>query len=105
MALTFTESTRFVVGDRVAVSGKVTFDSSYPTGGEAVTASLFGLPGGSISHIVLGVPDVVTKNVRWDRANSKLLVVVEDGTSGIEAEAANASDQSAVDVEVLVFGK
>jgi len=31
--------------------------------------------------------------------------MVEDGTSGIEAEAANASDQSGVtDVQLIVFG-
>jgi hypothetical protein len=46
---------------------------------------------------------VVTKHVRWDRTASKLVIFIEDGTSGISAEAANASDQSLVTVEVLAF--
>lgn len=103
MALTITERERFVAGDRTFVAATVTFDSSYPTGGEAIAAADFGLRS-HIDWVIPNKPDVATKDVWWDRANSKLMILVEDGTSGIEAQAANASDQSAVDVEVLVIG-
>lgn len=43
MALTYTEATRMVIGDRKMVITKVTFDSSYPTGGEAIAPSDVGL--------------------------------------------------------------
>ena len=43
MALTFTEKKRAKLGNAYAVSADITFDSSYPTGGEALAASAFGL--------------------------------------------------------------
>ena len=103
MAITVTERERFVAGDRTFVAATVTFDSSYPTGGEAITPANFGL----FSHIdwvLTNKPDVATKEVWWDRANSKLMILAEDAVSGIEAQAGNTSDQSAVDVEVFVIG-
>lgn len=110
MALTFSEAADalrpfHVVGDLKLKFVRVTFDNSYPTGGEAISPSDFGM-----SRIVFVSPgaisDVATKHVRWVEAAGahKLQIMVEDGTSGISAEAANASDQSAVDVNVMVFG-
>lgn len=94
---------RFGRGNVVAFACKVTFDNSYPTGGEAIAASDFGLS--TIAFVAVNAQSgVVTKFVRWDSANSKLLIYIEDGTSGISAEAANASDQSAVTVDLLVIG-
>ena len=41
-----------------------------------------------------------------DPSTGKLVINVEDGTSGIMAEAANASDQSTVvDVQFIAFGE
>ena len=104
MALTVTNETRSVVGDLVLVTGTLTFDSSYPTGGEAVAASSFS---NFIRLDFLGLnahTDVATKLAVWDRSNAKIILYVEDGTTGIEAQAANTSDQSAVSVEFLAFG-
>lgn len=105
MALTFTKYVADNVplyGDVQAWAGKVTFDSSYPTGGEAIAASDF-----SANEILFvsvnAITDVATKHIRWDRAASKFQLFVEDAISGISAEAANASDQSAVDAEILVL--
>jgi len=105
MALTIANEDRWISGDRVNVTATVTFDNSYPTGGEAIAASDFsGLS--QIDYLSVNAhSDVATKDVVWDRTNSKLLIYIEDGTSGIEAEAGNTSDQSAVDVEVHVIGK
>jgi hypothetical protein len=108
MALTFTAATnaqrpKNVLGDLAAVFRTVTFDSSYPTGGEAITAADFGLQ--TIVWVsVNALSDVATKHVRWDPTAGTLMILIEDGTSGISAEAANASDQSAVDAQVLVLG-
>jgi hypothetical protein len=92
-----------VFGSEKVVRGTFTFDSSYPTGGEAVTAATFGLS--YLSWLQLdNISDVVTKHARWDRANSKIMLFIEDGTTGISAQAANASDQSAVDLNMMAFG-
>lgn len=108
MALTITAATnaqrpKNILGDLAAVFATVTFDSSYPTGGEAIAASDFGLQ--TIVWVnVNAQTDVLTKHVRWVQSTSKLFIAVEDGTSGIEAEAANASDQSLVSVQLMVLG-
>ena len=43
MALTYTEKKRAKMGNAYAVLADITFDSSYPTNGEALAASVFGL--------------------------------------------------------------
>lgn len=102
MAATASISTRTVFGDQQVKFATVTLDSSYPTGGEAVTPALFELT--QINEVIIHSTSVATKRAVWDSANSKIKLFVEDGTSGIEAEAANTSDQSAVSVQVIVFG-
>ena len=99
-----TAAKRFVMGDRRVVFADVTFDSSYPTGGEAIVPADFGLDT-QIDHVVTN-PTLDGKNqVAYDHANKKLLVLFEDQTSGKHAEAASESDQSETVVRVLVFGK
>ncbi|MCB7129662.1 MAG: hypothetical protein J3T61_09010 [Candidatus Brocadiales bacterium] len=85
---------------------KVTFDSSYPTGGEAIVAANLGL---TTLREVLAVqtiaPVVADFTVRWDRANSKLFISEEDGTSGINAQAGSASDMSAIIALITAIGE
>ncbi len=107
MALTLTETTQGVMGSIRFWLGTIAFDSSYPTGGEALAAS--DVPGMSTSVqgvlVDSGSAGVATKRIVWDPSAAKFVIFVEDGTSGIEAEAANTSDQSGVvDVQVMVFG-
>lgn len=107
MALTFTKDAEGVMGDRRYWMGRVAFDSSYPTGGEAVAASDFGFDV-SLDSVIVGAGSalVFTKIVRWDPSTSKLTIGVEDGTSGIEAQAGSTSDQSGVvDVPIVAFGR
>lgn len=107
MALTFTKTVDGVMGDQRYWIGTVAFDNSYPTGGEAVTASDFGFDV-TLNAVVVGSQSslVPTKVVSFDPSTVKLVINVEDGTSGISAEAANASDQSGVvDVQLLAFGE
>ena len=109
MALTVTERSVVWGGGPASkepknlVAATVLFDSSYPTGGEAISVADF--PSlGSLDEIIVGSSNVATKNAVWDKANSKLKLVIEDGTSGVEAEAGSTSDQSAVTVTVMAIG-
>lgn len=107
MALTFTKNSSGVMGDKRYWAGTVAFDASYPTGGEAVAASDFDSISTSVEFVMVGAQSslVPTKVVSYDPSTAKLVINVEDGTSGISAEAGNASDQSGVvDVQILAFG-
>ena len=80
----------------------VTFDSSYPTGGEAFTASDLGLNVvDSASVEVKSVAGTVNvANVFADLANSKLIAYDET-----PAQVANAADLTDVVVRVTAHGK
>lgn len=102
MALT---CTRFIpdniplYGDLYEWVGKITFDASYPTGGEpfsAVTDLGFNTGAAIVFVGVESQSGVLTKHVRWDRANGTLFIAIEDAISGIEAQAGSTTDQSAV---------
>jgi hypothetical protein len=103
MALTATINDRDVFGSHQVRFATVTFDNSYPTGGEIPTAALFELQ--EIKNLVVHSADDAKYRPVHVPATGAIKLYVEDGTSGIEAEAANASDQSAVNVEVMVIGK
>ena len=83
MALAFSVRSNFVVGNKRMKIVDVTFDSSYPDNGEAITAANFGLR--KVDQIICG-PAVASDGstavlISWDRANSKLLAF-ESGASG-----------------------
>ncbi len=84
------------------VYASVLFDNSYPTGGELMIADDFGLTG--ITTMVAGGVDDAKYHATFDSAAKALKLYVEDGTTGIEAEAGSASDQSAINVPVIVRG-
>lgn len=101
MALAFSKIAQYSDGPYTKAVYDVTFDSSYPTGGEAFTAANFGL-----NNVVYGTADVKSvggtvnvANVYVDRANLKLKVYDET-----PAEAANTSDLSTLVVQVQVVG-
>lgn len=96
MALSFTEHAQWIAGDKQFVAGEITFDSSYPTGGEAVASSIS--PHLEQVTSVLAFPSGAEVPV-WDNANDKLLLYTADGT-----EATNTSDQSGVSVFALLIG-
>lgn len=99
MPLVFTERTRDVVGSRRRVAGSLTFDNSYPTGGESYDASIFGLS--LLDEVfVAAFPAAGAKLVAHDVTNKKVKVF-----TAISTEAAASSDQSTVVVDVMAFGK
>ena len=102
MALTVTKVTKNVVGAQYEVIADVTFDSSYPTGGEAFIPNDVdkSRPTSDVFHFVAitGNDATIADNriVTYDHTNKKLVVF-----TAINTEATNASDQSAVKVRVL----
>jgi hypothetical protein len=82
--------------NRHEVVADVTFDNSYPTGGESLTAADLGLP--DVVHLEARQKGVGTRIAEYDYSGSKLKLFTALGT-----EAANASDQSAIVVRVSAF--
>ena len=93
----------------VHIYGVVTFDSSYPTGGEEITAAIVnaGLAAdGQILALKRLIPlgrnySAGTHFGLWNDTDSKLLVFVEDGTSGVCAQVGNGVDIATVAIPVL----
>jgi hypothetical protein len=75
-----------VIGQNKVAQKKVTFDASYPTGGEAVTPASVGL---TYIDYVRASP-LSDYRISWDRTNSKLKVFWGDNN--------NASDSAGVEV-------
>lgn len=101
MALTVTQRQMSVFGDDKVVFATVTFDSSYPTGGEALGISDFAGVLRQIDWVqVPAANDGATRLVTWDRANAKLKLY-----TALSTEATNASNQSTISIDVVVYGK
>lgn len=80
---------------------KVTFDASYPTGGEAVLASDLGLP---YVHFAICVPRGFGYLVQWDQANKKLMVFrTGTGADTVLNEVSAAASLATLVVDVLGF--
>ncbi len=103
MALTIVDPTdglaprRKSAGATQIVHAKITFDSSYPTDGEAVAPADIGLSriiSATCSHDTVG-----SRIVIWDQANLKLKLYTALGT-----EAADASNQATIVAYVLFRG-
>lgn len=103
MALSHNILTQTVSGDKRVVYTETTFDSSYPTGGEAIAASDFGLT--KIEFVQATSGPAAGGLVTWDRTNSKLLVRDSGANAGdVFPEQANATDLSAFVVHLTVVG-
>ena len=121
MALTITQKKRAKMGNAYAVAADVTFDSSYPTGGEALTPATLGLN----SIDVMLCETASGYMFQYDYANSKLkafypraaltgsLVVADtaatltddaDVAAAAGAEVGNTADLHTVTVRVVAIG-
>lgn len=84
----------------------IQFDTTYPAGGEVITAANVGLA--TIDSLQVTVNKQIgatTGNYcSWDKANSKLQLF-ESGATGDALIETNLADSSAVVVEVLAYGK
>jgi len=68
MSITATNSVETVFGDKRVKMGTLAWDSSYPTGGEAITAATFGL---KTIDFLLALPSAGYV-FEWDSTNSKI---------------------------------
>lgn len=107
MALTVTLNKVYSIGDRKEVLATITFDSSYPTGGESLTASDLGLAL-ELDYVSGGLARNGTNAVStvYDYTNSKLMAFQSTtGAPNKLIEVANTSDLSSYAVKVRVVGK
>jgi hypothetical protein len=101
MALTVDEITNFVVGDRRVVVANVDFDSSYPAGGEPLTASDLSFN----SAIDLLVAEAVEDySFEYDRTNSKLIAYDKGRTGTVTVNPASLATVTAANETVTVAG-
>ena len=107
MALTFTTVSKGVFGDKAYWLGRITLDSSYPTGGESIAASDFDL--NQIDGIFFQADKVDTTEgyvPLWDRSASKIFMIGGAGATTTEFdEVANTTDLSAIEITTLVLGE
>lgn len=102
MALTITQLEQQSFGSLRGATAIVTFDTSYPTGGEPIVPSDLGLGEFKGLSINQGEDGYV---VHWDRANDTLIVYESAGANAPLTEVANLTDLSAVVVEVIATGR
>lgn len=91
-----------VPGNRKMVSGVITLDSSYVTGGEAVTLAQLGLSRLDFLCLTAGIGYLPT----WDGSTTapKVLVYRQTAATGAFAEVPNTTDMSATTVRFLAYG-
>lgn len=111
MAVTVTEVKRGVMGDLKYLIADITFDSSYPTNGEALTQATLGFTtiyhsSGAVAHAASQNPDGAVI-VKYVPSTEKLQAFWDDDPTGnadyIEVD--NATDLSAYSVRMMFFGK
>lgn len=101
-AVTIGPSRAVIFGNKKVTCTEVTLDSSYPTGGEPLTASDLGLR--VVDFAITTVKSATgggqnVANAYYDVPTAKLLVYDET-----PAEAGNTNDLSALVVQVVAFG-
>ena len=106
MALTITIEQQFYISGGPSIRiGTITFDDSYPTGGEAITAANLNFSGG-ITNLI-AEPSLGGYVPVWDKTNSKIKVLYGDYNNSADGpliEVPNAADLSTVTVRFIAFG-
>ena len=104
MAITSTRSPRNVAGGQKQRIATITFDSSYPTGGEPITAADLGLS----SQIEFVFCQTLNAGyvVAWDGSKTapKLKVFQQSAATSALTEVPNTTNLSTLVVHVLAFG-
>lgn len=90
------------LGNKRQTHGTITFDSSYLTGGEAITAAMLGL--GLLENLQLkqGEDGLVAS---WDRSAGTIQLFDEAGADGPLSEVGSTSNQSAVVLDFVAVGR
>lgn len=103
MALTVREIIKTAVKDRYMHLYKVDFDSSYPSGGEALTTGDLGFSDLASLLTVIAFPQNGF-TFKYDGANSKLLAYAPIKSYDVTHDTANATAVASVDETVTVTG-
>lgn len=96
MGLTVDPIARSVFGNKRVVMATVTFDNSYPTGGEDLAASTLGL----VTVDAIFTNGAKGYGVVYDKANAKLMAY--GSTAGTQVT--NTTDLSGLVVDILAVG-
>lgn len=99
MALTVAIQKRIKFGNAFGVIADVTFDDSYPTGGESLTAAELGL---NIVDVLIPEAYEDAHIIKYDYANKKLMLYEID--TGAFAQEDNSQDMSGVVVKIFAVG-
>lgn len=105
MAATVTNTARLKTNNGQIVISTVLLDSSYPTGGEAITANQLGL--GTIQGVLVA-GNAAGYGAEWVAADNKLKMYhVDNNAAGDSAmiEVPDETDLEAVTVTVLAIGR
>jgi hypothetical protein len=105
MPLTFANREDLSVGNERGVRVDITFDASYPTGGEPLTPADLGL--GRINQLIsdqggIGAND--GRVIQYDRVNELLLAFQGPTAVGALPEVPNATDLADLTVRVTAVG-
>lgn len=107
MALSHSILLRTVMGDKDVVLDAITFDSTYPAGGEAIAPADVGFA--TIDAILVGAAaadaGAVGNVVKWDRTNAKLQLFETGAVVSTDLDEQNTADQSAKKCVALIFGR
>lgn len=106
MALTYTADAPDIVAGERQVRGTITFDSSYPTGGESFSVTAVGLT--ALNHLSFQTSSSGYVPV-WDRSTSapKVLALMGDNNNSSDGpliQVADTTDLSAVTVGFTAIG-
>lgn len=109
MPVSFVRSSRGydVLGRRQLHVGKLTLDNSYPTGGYSLTLAILKARNARIIEGVIvsgGNAAAATRKFSWDSVNQKLMAHQTGAAlSGVFSETANATDLSAVILDLTII--
>ena len=103
MTLTVSVVKRPAMPASEAVVANITFDSSYPTGGESLTAADLGML--TVEYLEAVQTGAASRRVEYVYATSLLkLYALAEGAPNTYAEVANASDQSTITCRIFGIG-
>lgn len=105
MALTITEVARTVFGNKRVLLADITFDASYPSGGEPLTAATLGFT--SIDRVLPSVAVSATPEaiiVDYDESAELLIAYRVDQIDDVLEEIPDTTDLSAFTVTLQIIG-
>ena len=91
-----------VPGNNKYVIKRIQFDSSYATGGEALTATTLGLES---LHIIMCEAEDSGYVAQYDYSGEKLAIYEAGADAAALDEVGNTTDLSALYVRILAFGR